>query len=440
MLVALSIAGALSLGAAPQARSYEGGASVPWTASEATPPAETPTSTSPPATEHAPPSHAPAPTQPERDVLIPPTWRVTAFVDTGYAINTNAPDNHLYRGTATHPRTNEFTVNLGLAALTHDPTPQEPYRFEFALQAGAAADALVAAEPVPGGDTGRFGGAETWKHLSLANAGGRIERTGTEIGAGLFGSPIGIGGFWTPFNANVSPSWESNAAPFYLAGARVMQDLPAGFGVQAWVINGWQTIGDANGAPSYLVGVTWARDGLGHDRSVNAASFVYFGPDGDDLSVEAWRLHTDYQAGIDGPRGGIAAVWDYGRETRTDLPDAPVHWWMGGGLFTYWRVYEGKTADVELAARPDAWRERGDRIYGVDQWLLSMTGTAGVTLWDHLRVRAEYRFDHSTATNGFFYRGATTGDDEAGLASNQHTIFLNVAGFLMHDFAIRRHD
>ncbi len=375
-------------------------------------------------------------TEPE-DTASPRPWTVTALVDTGYAFNSNRPDNHIYRGTSTHPRTAEFTVNLGLAALTHAPTAKQPYRLELGLQAGSAADALVAAEPVPGGDDGRFAGSETWKHLALANAGGRVERSGTELGAGLFSSPIGIGGFWTPLNANVSPSWESNAAPFYLAGARVMQELPKGFGLQAWVVNGWQTIGDANGAPSYLAGATWARDEM-PSGAWNANAFVFFGPEGDDLSAEAWRVHADANAGWRGKRMGVAVVWDYGQETRTDVIGAPVHAWSGGGLFVDGVAYDGKVVDVELAARPDAWYERGDRIYGVNQWLLSGTATAGVFLWDHLRVRVEYRYDRSTADAGFFYKGSSTSDVSPTLASDQHTVFLNVAGVLIHSFGLRK--
>ena len=359
-------------------------------------------------------------------------WTVTAFVDTGYAFNSNRPDNHIYRGTSTHPRTGEFTVNLGMAALTHAPTPKQPFRLELGLQAGAAADALVAAEPVPGGDDGRFAGAETWKHLALANAGGRIERSGTEIGAGLFSSPIGIGGFWTPFNTNVSPSWESNAAPFYLAGARILQDLPAGFGLQAWVLNGWQTMGDANKAPSYLAGLTWASS------KWNANGFVFFGPEGQDLSPDAWRVHADFNGGYEGERFGIAAVWDYGQEKVTALPDSPVQTWTGGGLFTHVLVHDGKVADVDLSLRPDAWHEQGDRIYGVSQWLVSGTATTGVFLWEHLRVRTEYRYDYSTAEDGFFYQGLATYDGSPNLARSQHTIFLNVAGVLVHDFGFRK--
>lgn len=364
------------------------------------------------------------------------TWVVGGFVDVAYLFNSNLPDNHLYRGTVTTPRTGEFTVNLATAYLTHAPVDDEPWRLELGLQVGAATDALYAAEPVPGGADGRFAGSEVWKHIALANAGGKIERTGTEIGAGLFASPIGIGGFWSRFNWNYSPSWESNAAPFYLAGARVLQDLPAGFGAQAWVVNGWQTVGDNNKAPSYLAGLTWDHSGQRGDW--NAAQFVYFGPDDVDLSPRAWRVHSDSQVTWNGPRAGVGLVWDYGQERVTSLPEDPTHMWTGGGLFVHGLVHDGRKVDVDIAARPDAWFDRDGRIYGASTWLLSGTGTLNVTLFDHLLARAEYRFDHATADAGFFYRGAATSDENPSLAQDQHTVFVSLAGYFEHAFSIRR--
>ena len=426
MLIALIFVAALT---PEDPRAYAGRNTVPWT-DEAPVEVETPPTAQRQETRE--PTVAPEP-EPEPKPEPERSWTVTALVDTGYAINSNHPNNHIYRGTSTHPRTGEFTVNLGLAALTHAPTAAEPYRFEFGLQAGSAADALVVAEPVLEGEEGGFAGAETWKHLALANAGGRIEASGTEIGAGLFGSPIGIGGFWTPLNTNLSPSWESNGAPFYFAGARVLQDLPAGFGAQAWIVNGWQTLGEANSAPSYLAGLTWASERW------NANGFVYFGPDTVDTSPEAWRVHADANGGYDGEVVGVSAVWDYGQERRTDLPGEPVHVWTGGGVFSRFTVHRGKVADVELSLRPDAWYEDGGSIYGADHWLLSGTATAGVFLWRHLRIRAEYRYDHSTADGGFFYRGGAVTPDGPGLSNRQHTIFFNVAGVLVHAFALR-HD
>ena len=238
--------------------------------------------------------------------------------------------------------------------------------------------------------------------------------------AGLFTSPIGIGGFWTPYNWNVSPSWASNAAPFYFAGARVVQKLPAHFGLQAWVVNGWQTIGDANDAPSYIAGLTWDRGPW------SAAHFTYFGPDGDDLSPRAWRVHTDTFATWDNGRVGVAAAWDVGRERRTDLPGEPVQSWMGGGLFAHGLVRHGKRVTVDVAGRPDAWFDSGGRIYGVPQWLISGTGTVTVGLFEILMLRTEYRYDRSTATNGFFYAGNATTPGSPNLARSQHTFFFNV--------------
>jgi hypothetical protein len=56
---------------------------------------------------------------------------------------------------------------------------------------------LAAAEPIAGGDAGRFAGAEVFKPIALAHAGFRIRKSKTSIGAGVFDSPFGISDFWS---------------------------------------------------------------------------------------------------------------------------------------------------------------------------------------------------------------------------------------------------
>lgn len=439
MLISLCIVSVLGPPAeSPSARApSEVPTAVPWSREEPPSPLAAATTKTEPMTAEQPElptvDELPDP-DPEPDpVSKPKTWTAGAFVDTAYVFNSNLPDNHLYRGTVTTPRTGEFTVNLGAAYLTHAPVPEEPWRLELGLQFGAATDALYSAEPVPGGADGGFGGAEVWKHFAMANVGGKIERSGTEIGAGLFQSPIGIGGFWSPLNWNYSPSWESNAAPFYLAGARVIQDLPAGLTAQAWLVNGWQTVGDVNKAPAYLAGLSWDHEGQA--GSWNVAQFVYFGPDDADLSPRAWRVHSDTQATWQGRRAGVGVVWDYGQERVTALLDDPTHVWTGGGVFTHFLVHDSERVDIDVALRPDAWLDRDGRIYGAQTWLVSGTGTLNVTFFDHLLARLEYRHDRSLS-NGFFFAGDATSSDSPRLASEQHTIFFSLAGQFEHVFSI----
>ncbi len=381
-------------------------------------------------------SLAEAPT--DSDDSVRRGWTVGALVDTGYVFNSNRPDNHVYRGAVTTPRTGEATVNLGAAYLLHPATEAEPWHFTLSLQAGPAADALYSAEPVPGGEAGAFAGPEAWKHLGLASAGAMIPRTRTEFTVGLMSSPIGVGGFWSKDDWNVSPSWAANGTPYYLLGGRVAQPLPFGFGVEAWVVNGWQTAADVNDVPSYVAAVTWNRDAW------SAAQVVMFGPE-QELAIgpEYWQVHSDTKLLYDGEHFGAAAIWDVGR-SRVLTPDSSGALveqeaiWTGGGVFVRGRPWESDNAYLDLSARPDAWWDRDGRVYGTRGWLVGATGTATVGLWHHTLVRLEYRYDHATDPNGFFFQGTATEPGALGLAREQHNVLLSVVGTFERTFSTRK--
>jgi hypothetical protein len=360
-----------------------------------------------------------------------PTWRVGGAIDIGYAFSSNLPQNHVYRGMVPTPRLGEFALNVVNAFVDHEPTDAEPWRFELLLHAGAGIDALAEPEPVAGGSTGRYAGAEAFKHIGLANVGFRAP-TRTTIVGGLQPAPLGTEWFWPHRNWLHTVSWTANGTPFYLMGVRVDQELPRNVHIFGWVVNGWQTIADLNEVPSYLGGLNW------HPREdTTVAAMVYFGPDDRDPAPEAWRVHGDAFVVWDGPRGGVGAVWDAGRERLTLLPGQPVALWTGGALFGRVRPYDGKRVDVDLAARPEAWWDRDGRIFGVPGWLVSGTANASLHFWEIASLRFEYRYDHSTAANGFFYRRGATADDEP-LASEQHLLMLFLTATFDHHFAARR--
>jgi hypothetical protein len=360
------------------------------------------------------------------------TFDAEAFVDTAYIVNSNLPQNHLYRGAFTTPRTGEFTLALALVQLRHRSTDDEPWRFQLALQAGAEADALYESEPVPGGDDGRLAGPEVFKHLGLANGGVRIRRTKTRIEGGIMASPLGIGGSWSKDNWNYSPSWAANAAPYFFAGGRIIQDIADGFGAHAWVVNGWQTIADVNAAPSYLAGLHYEGD------EWTVYTQAYFGPDDVQLRPEYWRVHLDNWVIFNRDRIGAGAVLDGGREKVATATGDDVVYWLGAAAFFRARVWEHGATGLELSARPELFWDKDGRLFGVPQALAAATGTVGMDVFGHALVRVEYRYDHSTAFSGFFYRGAATADDDTGLANDQHTVFLSLVGHIEHAFALPR--
>lgn len=374
------------------------------------------------------------PSEPEAEPEPPRTWMVGAFVDAGYVFSSNLPDNHVNRGIGTAPRTGEVTVPLAVGQVRHDPTDQEPWQLELALQFGPAATALLAADPLPGGDASRFTGTEVWQHISRANVGGRIPRSRTEIAAGVFGTPIGYWSFWPKDNWLYSTPWHLNAVPYVLMGGRVLQPVGERVVLHAWVVNGWQTYADVNEVPSYMGGVhVKPVDGL------QLGQFVYFGPEDRDPSARAFRMLSDSWAYYETKRWGISGVLDVMRERVTATPGAPVALYVVGSVSP--RVTLLRTRDDRvkwwLTARGEAFWDRDGRIYGVDQLLGSASVDTDVDLFGHLLLRLEYRYDRTTNPAGFFYRGAAIHDADSGLGREQHTVFVMATGAFEHWFRVR---
>lgn len=350
--------------------------------------------------------------------------RIVGFADLAYIQNFNFPANHVYRNHPTTPRTNEFALNLAGVWLIHDPTDRLPFWVRVGLHAGASADANYAAEPTPGGEDSQFAGAEVFKHISVANTGVEFD-SGTDLGAGLFGSPIGIGSMFVWDNWLYTKAWELNWVPYYLMGARLGQNLPAGFRIEAWVVNGFQTIGDANQAPSYMAALYWTRG------DVSVGQHVYFGPEQAQLDPRGWLVHSNTQVVWNTDRIGVAALWDVGQEQPLDEPDAETAIWTGGQASLRVAALRRDKLRLDVVARPELWWDRNGRTHGNDGFLVS--GTAGLGLYgfsDAVQLRLEYRYDWTSDPNGYFYSGTATNPASTGLASQQHNLIVGVVGVL----------
>ena len=378
-----------------------------------------------PATE----APAPSPKPPRR------SWQAELFIDVAYGFSSNWPDNHVYRGMYTAPRLHELAVHSVGAFVAHERREEEPWSCELGFHAGAAVDALTSNEPIPGGPDGKFAGSEVFKYIALANAGFEIPKLGTHVSAGVFEGPMGIGSFWTFHNWNYTTAWSANVVPYYLTGLRIVQPLPANLELAAWVVNGFQSYADLNSVPSGMVTLSWRpppspapapRHG---DTGIELSTQVYFGPESRNLGGKDWLLYWDTWAIYDfDEHFSLAAVWDLGVD-RVGRGQELRQLYTGGALFMRGTVLERKHARMDLALRPEASWDRDARFTGAEQWLFAGTATASLWLFNHLLLRAEYRYDHSTATNGYFYREEFGSDDAIALAPNQHTVFLSLTAW-----------
>ena len=414
---------------APQAREFTGIEAAPAAA-----PAPAPAPTPPPASAAPAPPATPAATAITKPAEVPPTdrpqddaaapWAVGGFVDTQYIVNSNFPDNHIMRGTSVTPRTGEFSPNLVVGYIRRDPV-RSPWMFELALQAGPAADALYYAEPVAGGADGRYAGVEVFKHIGKANAGVKL-KSGTEIAAGLMVAPTHFGSFWAKDNWHSSITWGYSSVPFFLMGARVYQPIGDKFGIGLWIVNAYGFMGDNNKAPSGLLNLVATPI-----KNLAIVQNAYLGPEDTSLKPESWRILLDTQVVYNTERWGIAVVGNYGREKLTFKDGGPIAQWANTMVSVRWHVL-GKQHTWGMAARPEFFWDRNGRIFNEsdrDDWLIAGTFTNDFRLWGALLLRVEYRYDHSTAPHGFFYRGPAITDTAPGLSHDQHSVIFNFIGY-----------
>ncbi|MFV8755645.1 outer membrane beta-barrel protein [Nannocystaceae bacterium ST9] len=365
---------------------------------------------------------------PEPEPEPAPTWQAELFVDIFYAVNSNSPENHVLRGFTTAPRSGEIVPNVVGGFIRHRATDEEPWWFELGLHAGAGVDALVAAEPVAGGADGRFAGVEVFKHIALANAGFRIRKTKTSLGAGVLESPFGLSSFWSFRNTTYTPMYQNNIVPYYFAGARISQEIKGGLTLSGWLVNGAQTYSDANKAPSGVASLSWSpapRKGM---QALTINSHVLFGPEGRSIAAADWFILWDSTItwAFD-EHFSMGAAWDLSIE-NPGRPKQEQNLYTGGGILARGTVMELKHAKLDLVVRPDFLWDRDGRFFGVSQWLISPSAGADLALWERLTFRVQYRYDYSTNPDGFFYRGEATTDGGPGLARQQHTVYFALVG------------
>jgi hypothetical protein len=79
---------------------------------------------------------------PEQGKTQQPDWHYGGFVDLGYSLNFNFPENHLFRNRSTTPRVNELDLNMAGIYGRKDPTEQSRWGAELLVHGGQDASRL----------------------------------------------------------------------------------------------------------------------------------------------------------------------------------------------------------------------------------------------------------------------------------------------------------
>ncbi len=326
------------------------------------------------------------------------------YVEAFYQWNLAAPSNGVTNYRGFDNRHNSFTLSNAALDATWD---DKGLIGRMTLQIGHTPSTYYLSEPVSAGSSGaNASGADQWKYLQQAYAGGRIGKL--TASAGLFLSPIG------PESMAVRDSWNWSRSnlffglPFYHTGARATYALSDDWAVTAAVVNGWNSVVDNNSEKSIAAQLTYSRPSV-------VASFLYFGgverPRGAPEGRALRHLVDSHVTWHASRRLSFIAHGNAGLEPNR----LGTSWWTAGALYARARV----TDAVFVAARGDGFREhaaesstgRASPLFWPAPWVAS--GTATLDLRPHERASVRLEVRHDQAGGAMFFGGTVAGDGAA---------------------------
>ena len=353
-----------------------------------------------------------------------PPWQYGIYLDLGYLLDFNFPDNHLWRSKTSTTRVNDPTSNMALGYVQKVATPDSRWGLEFGLQGGRDTKDLIPG-PLPG-DNRPIGGADTLRHFYRANLSYLAPiGNGLTLTGGLFDSYIGYESFLAKNNLTYTRSYIADQSPYFMFGVAAAYPVNEKWDLGLYSINGFSYLAEPNDVFSYGAKLVWRPI-----ANLAVTQNLYYGPDQDETAFEFWRLFSDSIIEWKGTEGTLALIFNVGTEKQADtpsIPGTPRFVWMGSALEAGWHI----GGPWSMAFRPEFYWDPSGLITGQEQLIRAVTTTLEykfriLSSIDSL-FRLEYRFDESTGSGGGFFKGGARSPGVSGLTPSQH---LLIFGFM----------
>jgi hypothetical protein len=313
----------------------------------------------------------------------PSAPRVSGWIDTYYVWNANRPADgaNFAPGTGTSAkRANEFSISQAAVELLQVAEPAARLGYHLVFGFGSGFEIVHAAEPIGPGI-----GPNVWQHLLTASLSWLVPvGRGLTVESGVFPCHVGLETFPSKDSWHETRSWLGEYSPYYQAGLKASYAFTDHLSAQLHLLNGWQLIGENNEGKMLGVQLAWTGD---------RGSLTLNGLFGPELAHdgEHWRLFGDLVAVLKATDAlTFAANVDVGRQ---GLPgDTAANWF---GVAGYARFALDST--VALTARVEVYRDAQGAITGTGETLAEGTLTCEWRPVEQLILKAEGRYDHSTA-------------------------------------------
>lgn len=343
-------------------------------------------------------------------------WHYGAYLDVGYVVNLNFPENHLWRNRATAARHNEFAPNMALAYVRKDAKESSRWGMELGAQGGYDSERFAFLQ----GER-EVVGADMLRHVHRANVSYLAPvGKGLTITAGLFNSLIGYESLYARDNVNYTRSWIADNTPYMMFGINAKYPVTDSLTVTAFVINGYYHLSHPNDQPSY--GGQWAYKAT---PRLTLTQTVYGGPDQTNTAMQFWRFYANHIIEWKGESLTLAASYDIGTENIVNRPGQPRAFVTGGNIVARWQL----TGPWALAVRPEFYWDRNGRWTGSEQFVKALTSTIEYRIpykCTNTTLRLEHRWDESTGAGGGFFRRGEVQPGVLSLTPNQHLVLLGI--------------
>ncbi len=308
---------------------------------------------------------------------------LTGTFNTSYNYNFNNPNPSANTGRVFDVRHNDFDFNRAELEIENAPVDWAKFRLDLAF-----GEDVAAVDGLKGGVIGvdEFGIQQAYVALTapLGN--------GLTFTLGHFATLIGAEVIESAYNYNTSRSFLFGfAIPFTHTGVLASYDFNDHFSAALGVVNGWDTITDANKAKTVL----WQMAFTPSD-TLNFSLQGTLGPDAD-ASVGAIGNDGDWLALVDfvlnwQPLEELVFQLNFDWANQQDFGRAAADWWGIAALVHYdWTEFFGLTVRGEMFDDNAGFRFGG----GADHNLFEGTVTAHFNMGQGFETRLEYRHDHS---------------------------------------------
>jgi len=338
-------------------------------------------------------------------------WHYGGFVDVGYLLDFNHPENRVFRSRGTTWHVDRPQINMAAFYVRKKATEDSRWGVELTAQGGKDAELFGFSATAP-----NIGGFKFLRQLGPTNVSYLAPvGKGLMIQGGIFSSFIGYDSLYAKDNFNYTRPWGADFTPYLMMGVNVSYPFTKRVTVTFFVVNGYWHLAHANNVPSW--GGQAAISATSH---LTVKQTVLVGPHQTNTAFKFWRFLSDTIVEHKTEKRTIASDTIFSTE-QVDAPGTPRAWFFSTQLPMRWQL----RPRWAIAFRPEvAWDSQG-RWTLARQTVVAFTSTLEYKLpykSSTTIFRLEHRYDRSTGPDGGFFRGRAVSPGVIGLVPSQHLL------------------